>query len=457
MNLVSRVKERSQLSGRTLPSPAPLVPSMLNTFQNRPFMTLLPAWVCDALVNAIIQSLLTYFVRYIVEPEYSDPRCQLHEGAPLFCSSEMVLGASVLAVLVAAFIGTPFWFVLVRYIGKRNTWYVVKSLSHLDFYVARFSCFGLFDCHSGSYFFPVFVLYFCTIQTIPIFHRRLAWSLTMALTNSLFFFVGKGDVMLCIIISGINGIPIGAKFLSDAILADVIDYDEFLTGARSEATYTMFKSFLPKIAAIPASAIPIALLGLFGHIPPVDGVIQEQHSTCIRPYIRVAIVGIPTALSLMAFLLKTRFPLKTEKMNTMIVQGVAKHLLKLPSQDPISGVMYELEDVPAQNLEAVHLLDNFQGSKVSQKLLRDVQQATRKLFKVARRYMVASFLFFASTALGVFLAYPMLGTFSRDTETCARGLLNSSGSSTATQSAVVDPNAFCGVTGTGPNALGSSP
>ena len=41
----------------------------------------------------------------------------------------------------------------------------------------------------------------------------------------------------------------GAKFLADAVLADVIDYDEFLTGARSEATYMMFKSFLPKVRA----------------------------------------------------------------------------------------------------------------------------------------------------------------------------------------------------------------
>jgi Na+/melibiose symporter-like transporter len=90
----------------------------------------------------------------------------------------------------------------------------------------------------------------------------LTWSLTMAVTNSLFYGIGDGDVTAVIVIAGINGIPMGAKFISDAILADVIDYDEFLTGARSEATYTMFKSFLPKIAAIPASAVPVALLGV---------------------------------------------------------------------------------------------------------------------------------------------------------------------------------------------------
>ena len=51
--------------------------------------------------------------------------------------------------------------------------------------------------------------------------------------------VGAGDVWLCIGICFINGLPMGAKFLADMILADVIDYDEFMTGRRTEATYTM--------------------------------------------------------------------------------------------------------------------------------------------------------------------------------------------------------------------------
>ena len=107
----------------------------------------------------------------------------------------------------------------------------------------------------------------------------------------------------------------------------MIDYDEFLTGNRAEATYTMFKSFLPKVcdhclfltfnciftafsltvhclstafpltfhciftafsltfhclqvAAIPASAIPITLLDLAGHIGPKDG---KSLMHCPRP------------------------------------------------------------------------------------------------------------------------------------------------------------------------------
>ena len=39
----------------------------------------------------------------------------------------------------------------------------------------------------------------------------------------------------------------GASFLTDNILGLVIDYDELRTGTRSEATFTMFASFIPKV------------------------------------------------------------------------------------------------------------------------------------------------------------------------------------------------------------------
>jgi hypothetical protein len=218
------------------------------------------------------------------------------------------------AVIFSALLGTPLWLFLARTVGKRNTW--------------------------------------------------LLWSLTLAITNLLFALIGKGDVTLFIIFAGINGVPVGAKFLADAILADVIDYDEFLTGARSEATYTMFKSFLPKIAAIPASAVPVALLGYFGHISPVDGVVQKQTDPRLVPYLYVTFVIIPTTLSLAAFALKTRFPLKASVQNEKVVEGIAKHLIKVPSMCPISGVPYRVYAMTeAEQIES-YKLDNFMGADV---------------------------------------------------------------------------------------------
>ena len=61
------IKERSQLNGgNSLPKPTPLVPSMLNTFNNEPFVMLLPAWAFDAVCSGIVASMVSYFIRYAI-------------------------------------------------------------------------------------------------------------------------------------------------------------------------------------------------------------------------------------------------------------------------------------------------------------------------------------------------------------------------------------------------------
>ena len=88
----------------------------------------------------------------------------------------------------------------------------------------------------------------------------------------------------------------------------------------------MFKSFLPKICAIPAAAIPLALLNVFGHVPPINGRIQRQPDV-IATYCQVVTVVIPTLASLVATYFKWKFPLKTKEQCYMIGSGVGKHLL----------------------------------------------------------------------------------------------------------------------------------
>jgi hypothetical protein len=436
-----------------LPKPAPLMPSSLKTFRNKPFTLLLPAWICDALVSALISSLLTYFIRYVVEPEYAETGDAVGclEGrntAKWQCQSDIVLGFSILSVLMAAVLGSPVWLFLSNpaRLGKRNTW--------------------------------------------------LLWSLVMALTNPLYLTVGSGDVYKVILVSFINGLPFGAKFLSDAILADVIDYDEFLTGTRAEATYTMFKSFLPKMAAIPASAIPTALLNLFGHIPPVDGVYQKQTDAGLLLYIKAVVIIIPSCLSFIAFLFKIRFPLRTTEQNTYISAGIGQHIKarqwvdaqkkkhdnwgttgyapyamiedwynsgsndklretlkkehgEMPSQaeweqtrdaswdavvqafwsdprhyippqmqplDPISYVHYNLIDFPdtdstndtVSELDEVNRMDNFPGPEVTAKFLDDAGNAGKKLLRRAYCQLVVALCLLASSCVGVAITGAML-------------------------------------------------
>ena len=131
----------------------------------------------------------------------------------------------------------------------------------------------------------------------------------------------------------------------------------------------MFKSFLPKIAAIPASAIPVALLGVVGHAPPIDGLVQKQHSTCIIPYIKHLMVTIPTILSLLAFVLKLRFPLKNAKQNEAISEGIAEHMLHLSADCPITGTPYKLVTLTPEEQQDTYTMDNFMGAKVAEGFL----------------------------------------------------------------------------------------
>ncbi|CAM9167921.1 unnamed protein product, partial [Heterosigma akashiwo] len=276
---------------------SPMIPSLLNTFRNKPFTMLLPAWICDSIGFAILASMITYFVRYVIQPEYmteEEGGIDCNEGVPVegrdsdswMCSSTYVLGALVTSLLIAAFLGTPFWLLAARKLGKRRAW--------------------------------------------------LLWSFVMAITNILFAAVGKGDVVLGIVLGAANGFPFGAKFLADAILTDTIDYDEFLTGQRNEATYMMFKSFLPKICAIPAAAIPLAFMEILGHVAPVDGRIQQQPAV-ISTYCFYISVVVPFVLSLLSFYFKYRFPLTSTAMVEQVAVGVGLHKQGLPARDPISG------------------------------------------------------------------------------------------------------------------------
>jgi Na+/melibiose symporter-like transporter len=186
-NMCIQIRERSQLAERGLSKngkhklepPAPLVPSLLNTLNNRAFATLLPAWALDFSGIYLISSMMIYYVRYVLVPEYSpstdlelvmaidrESECELRklrlppgvgdpdgEGEELgiycsgcwYCDSSMVLGFLVVILLVFAFLGCPLWWALLRRYGKRNTW--------------------------------------------------LMWSCTAAVTNLLFAFVREGQVL----------------------------------------------------------------------------------------------------------------------------------------------------------------------------------------------------------------------------------------------------------------------
>jgi hypothetical protein len=150
----------------------------------------------------------------------------------------------------------------------------------------------------------------------------------------------------------------GAKFLNDAILADIIDYDEFLTGQRNEATYTMFKSFLPKICAIPAAAAPIAILNALGQVPSVNGLTQPQPAAVKLFCVFITIVA-PSIFCFLSFFFKLYFPLRTKAQIDMISEGIGLHMLNKPALDPLTGISYALDSFDHYERIIVNNFDHF--------------------------------------------------------------------------------------------------
>jgi len=371
---------------RARPKAPPIVPSMKSALSNRLFWILLPAWLCDAFVTAITQSLVPYFVEAVVAPAYQTMEkngrdCYRsstgydsdkwlghaslndHSSYDPLCSTDNVIAICGLLALVTAILVLPVWNLLVSRIGKVRTWFV--------------------------------------------------WSLTMAASNVLFLFVWKGGVELLFVVCAINGLPLGAKFLADAILADIIDYDEFLTGMRSEATYFMFKSFLPKIVQIPATAIPIALLGAFSYKPPIGGKVQDQPES-VSNYIR-CVVGLGFLCSLCAYFLKIKYPLHEDGV-ARLAKALKDHKEGKWARDPVSRRPYKPLTVSCEDEQEVFwLFNHFNMANLEYaftQLPRDRQVPEESLHE---RFAIGSDHMVRSTrkqliAASCFLIFAMIGT-----------------------------------------------
>lgn len=86
------------------------------------------------------------------------------------------MGISVSALLIAAVIASPLWLWLAKKVGKYRAWLLFN---------------------------------FCNVTT-----------------NLLFFLPKEGETLKLIIVTAVNGFPIGGSFLVQSVLSDIIDYDE---------------------------------------------------------------------------------------------------------------------------------------------------------------------------------------------------------------------------------------
>jgi GPH family glycoside/pentoside/hexuronide:cation symporter len=151
------------------------------------------------------------------------------------------LGAATIAIL------TP-------YVGK----YVVHTPEQTSFYILTYMVASLV-------FVPIWM------PLARRFGKKRLWVASMLLTAFAFggmFFLSKGTVTLIYVMAALAGFSAsGGAVIAPSIQADVIDYDEYLTGERKEGAYFAAWNFVFKTATGVTLMLTGFVLQLAGFAP----------------------------------------------------------------------------------------------------------------------------------------------------------------------------------------------
>lgn len=168
--------------------------------------------------------------------------------------------------------------------------------------------------------------------------KKAAWLTSMAVNTGAFlgvFFLGPGDEVLYGILVFLSGIGFGATLaIPSAIQADVIDYDELLTGERREGQYIGLWSIAKKFAAAVGIGVGLSILGMAGYTP------NAQQPEAVLTTLRVLYALIPSICNIVAIAIALAYPI-SGRIHIDIRQAIEKRQAGVPVANPL---------VPAQML-----------------------------------------------------------------------------------------------------------
>ena len=127
----------------------------------------------------------------------------------------------------------------------------------------------------------------------------------------------------------LSGMGFGATLaIPSAIQADVIDYDELLTGERREGQYIGLWSISKKIAAAIGIGAGLSILGLAGYKPNA-----EQPAEVLMT-LRVLYALVPSICNIAAIAIALAYPISSQ-IHTDIRKAIARRQAGLPVTNPI--------------------------------------------------------------------------------------------------------------------------
>ena len=151
--------------------------------------------------------------------------------------------------------------------------------------------------------------------------KRNAWIMSMIINTGAFagvFFLGPGDSHIYGILVFLSGIGFGAGLaLPSSIQADVIDYDELMTGQRREGRYIGLWSISKKLSAAFGIGLGLLLLGNAGYTPNIP---QGQETADM---LRVLYALVPCICNAVSILIIFFYPI-TEKYHTQIREEIER-------------------------------------------------------------------------------------------------------------------------------------
>lgn len=140
--------------------------------------------------------------------------------------------------------------------------------------------------------------------------KKKAWLTSMTLNTGAFlcvFFLGPGDVVIYGILVFLSGVGFGATLaIPSAIQADVIDYDEWLTGERREGQYIGLWSISKKLAAAVGVGAGLSILGAAGYMP------NAEQSEQVKLVLRTLYALVPSVCNLVAILIALAYPISSK-------------------------------------------------------------------------------------------------------------------------------------------------
>ena len=155
------------------------------------------------------------------------------------------------------------------------------------------------------------------------FGKKNTWLSAMAINTGAFlgvFFLGPGDAVAYGVLVFFSGIGFGATVaIPSAMQADVIDYDELLTGERREGRYIGIWSISKKMAAALGIGAALAILGASGYEP------NAEQTEQVRFTLRILYALIPCICNILAFVIALAYPINRMRHKAILTAVIERN------------------------------------------------------------------------------------------------------------------------------------